>query len=248
MRGVGRGYADPMADDLTAEALTNALRAESSAADLADVRERIPPDEEAFGLRMGTLFATAKRYTGMSLDEVDQLLDHPAYEARLAAFCVLDFKARRRLTKEQRREMFDLYLRRHDRITSWDMVDRSAPRVVGGYLTGRPKAPLQELAASGEPLRRRTAITAPLYFVRAGTEDDVAEAYAIAARLAADPEPVVHNAVGIFLKHAWTLDQPTLVDFLDEHAGSMSRPAVRLAAEKLPSDVRQRFVGRRRSA
>lgn len=237
-----------MADDLTAEALTNALRAESSPTELAKVRQRLAPDEDVFGVRMGTLFETAKRYTGMSLDEVDRLLDHPAYEPRLAAFCVLDFKARRRLSEEQRRELFDLYLRRHDRITSWDMVDRSAPRVVGGYLTGRSKAPLRELAASDEPLRRRTAITAPLYFVRAGTEDDVAEAYAIAARLAADPEPVVHNAVGIFLKHAGTLDQQSLVDFLDEHARSMSRAAVRLAAEKLPSDVRQRCVGSRRRA
>jgi 3-methyladenine DNA glycosylase AlkD len=236
-----------MADDLTAEALVTDLRAKRSAAALANVRERISPDEEAFGLRMGTLFDAAKGYTGMSLDEVDRLLDHPAYEPRLAAFCVLDFKARRRLSEEQRRELYDLYLRRHDRITTWDMVDRSAPRVVGGYLTGRSKAPLHELAGSDEPLRRRTAITAPLYFVRWGTDDDVAESYAIAAGLAADPEPVVHNAVGIFLKHAGPRDQQALVDFLDEHAGSMSRAAVRLAAEKLPSDVRQRYVGRRRT-
>ena len=237
-----------MADELTAEALTNALRAEGSAADLANVRDRLPPDDEAFGLRMGTLFATAKRYTGMPLDEIDRLLDHPAYEPRMAAFCILDFKARRRLTDDQRRELYDLYLRRHDRITTWDMVDRSAPRVVGGYLTGRSKAPLLELAGSDEPLRRRTAITAPLYFVRAGTDEDIADSYPIAGELAADPEPVVHNAVGIFLKHAGSRDQQTLVDFLDEHAESMSRAAVRLAAEKLPPDVRQRYVGRRRSA
>jgi len=236
------------ADDLTAEALTNALRAESSAAELANVRQRLSPDDNAFGIRMGTLFATAKRYTGMPLDEVDRLLDHPAYEPRMAAYCVLDFKARRRLTDDQRRELYDLYLRRHDRITTWDMVDRSAPRVVGGYLTGRSKEPLDELAGSDEPLRRRTAITAPLYFVRSGTADDLADSYLIAGRLASDPEPVVHNAVGIFLKHAGTVDEPTLVDFLDEHAESMSRAAVRLAAEKLPPDVRQRFVGRHPAA
>jgi 3-methyladenine DNA glycosylase AlkD len=234
-----------MADD-TAEALVAALRAASSPTELAKVRQRVSPDEDALGVRMGTLFETAKRYTSMSLDEVDRLLDHPAYEARLAAFCVLDFKARRRLSEEQRRELYDIYLRRHDRITTWDMVDRSAPRVVGGYLTGRSKAPLHELAASDEPLRRRTAITAPLYFVRWGTDEDVADSYAIAARLAADPEPVVHNAVGIFLKHAGTRDEQILVDFLDEHAESMPRAAVRLAAEKLPSEVRQRYVGSRR--
>src|SRR5262245_16523340 len=237
-----------MADELTAEALIAALRAESSAAESAKVRERVPPDDEVFGVRMGRLFATAKRYTDLPLTDVDRLLEHPAYEPRLAALCVLDFKAQRRLTEEQRRELYDLYLRRHDRITTWAMVDRSAPRVIGGYLTERSKAPLHELAAAAEPLRRRTAITAPLYFVRAGTDDDVAESYAVAAELAADPEPVVHNAVGIFLKHAGTRDQQTLVEFLDEHAGSMSRAAVRLAAEKLPAGVRQRYVGSRRRA
>ncbi len=231
-----------MGDDLTAEVLVAGLRAESSAPELAKVRQRLGPDEEAFGLRMGTLFEIAKRHTNLPLAEVDRLLDHPAYEPRLAAFCVLDFKARRRLSDEQRRELYDLYLGRHDRITTWDMVDRSAPRVVGGFLAGRSKAPLRELAGSDEPLRRRSAITAPLFFTRAGSDDDLAAAYAIAAQLADDPEPVVHNAVGIFLKHAGTRDQTALVGFLDEHAESMPRPAVRLAAEKLPSDVGGRFI------
>jgi 3-methyladenine DNA glycosylase AlkD len=225
-----------------AEALVEELRRQSSAAELGKVRQRLGPDEEAFGLRMGTLFEIAKRYTNLDLADVDRLLDHPAYEPRLAAFCVLDFKARRRLSDEQRRELYDVYLRRHDRITTWDMVDRSAPRVVGGYLAGRSKAPLRKLAGSAEPLRRRTAITAPLFFTRAGSDDDLAAAYDIAASLATDPEPVVHNAVGIFLKHAGTRDQAALIGFLDEHAESMPRPAIRLAAEKLPSDVRGRFI------
>ena len=215
---------------------------QGSAAELGKVRQRLGPDEEAFGLRMGTLFEIAKRYTNLDLTDVDRLLDHPAYEPRLAAFCVLDFKARRRLSDEQRRGLYDVYLRRHDRITTWDMVDRSAPRVVGGYLAGRSKVPLRKLAGSAEPLRRRTAITAPLFFTHAGSDDDLAAAYDIAASLATDPEPVVHNAVGIFLKHAGTRDQTALVGFLDEHAESMPRPAVRLAAEKLPSAVRGRFI------
>jgi 3-methyladenine DNA glycosylase AlkD len=82
------------------------------------------------------------------------------------------------------------------------MVDRAAPRVVGGHLAGRSKAPLFELAAAAEPLRRRTAITAPLYFVKAGSDEDVAAGFDVAARLADDPEPVVRRAVAIFLKHA----------------------------------------------
>jgi hypothetical protein len=118
--------------------------------------------------------------------------------------CILDFKARRRLEERERERLCELYLARHDRITTWDMVDRSAPRVVGGKLADTASEPLFELAAADAPLRRRTATTATLYFVWAGTDDDLATGFAIAGRLATDPEPVVHNAVGIFLKHAGT--------------------------------------------
>ncbi|MGH3485409.1 MAG: DNA alkylation repair protein [Nocardioidaceae bacterium] len=231
-----------MGDDLTAEVLVAGLRAESSAPELAKVRQRLGPDEEAFGLRMGTLFEIAKRHTNLPLAEVDRLLDHPAYEPRLAAFCVLDFKARRRLSDEQRRELYDLYLGRHDRITTWDMVDRSAPRVVGGHLSGRSAAPLHELAGSPDPLRRRTAMTAPLDFVMSGSDADVAEGFAIAATLATDPDPVVHKPVGIFLKHASDRDRDAVESFLATHARSMPRPAVRLAAEKLAPTTRARYV------
>ena len=120
-------------------------------------------------MRMGSLFDVAKANTDLPIAEVERLLDHPAYEPRMAAFCILDFKSRRKLEAEQRAELYDVYLRRHDRITTWDMVDRSAPRVVGGYLTGRDKRPLHELASADEPLRRRTAITAPLFYTRSGT-------------------------------------------------------------------------------
>jgi len=204
--------------------------------------ERLAPGEKAFGLRMGDLFTVAKAYRGVTLDEVDALLDHPAYEARLAAFCILDFKARTRLSDEERRALYELYLRRHDRITTWGMVDRAAPRVVGGYLAGRDLTPLYELAAAPTPLRRRSAITAPLYFVKSGGSADLAGGFDLAGRLATDPEPVVYNAVGIFLKHAGGRDVDSLRRFLDTHAATMPRAAVRLAIEKLDPDDRNRCL------
>lgn len=122
------------------------------------------------------------------------------------------------------------------------MVDRSAPRVVGGHLTGRSPEPLRQLAAEADPLRRRTAITAPLFFVRAGSDDDLAAGFAIAALLVADPEPVVHNAVGTFLKHAGTRDPDLLHRYLADHAASMPRPALRLAVAELEPDDRARYL------
>ena len=105
--------------------------------------------------------------------------------------------------------------------------------MLGGHLAGRSKSPLEDLAASPVPLRRRSAVTAPLFFVRAGSADDLAAGFALAAGLADDPEPVVHNAVGIFLKHAGTRDPDALRGFLAVHASAMPRPALRLATEKL---------------
>ena len=209
--------------------------------ELAKVRKRLSPGEEAFGLRMRDLFGAARVSRDMPLEAVETLLDHPAYEARLAAFCVLDFKARRKPTDAERAALCEIYLRRHDRITTWDMVDRAAPHVVGGYLAGRSLQPLYELAA-GQPLQRRTAITAPLYFIGSGSEEDLAGGFDLAGRLAHDPDPVVHNAVGIFLKHAGGRDRDRLEMFLGEYAAAMPRAALRLAIEKLPADERGRHL------
>ncbi|MBA3780887.1 DNA alkylation repair protein [Nocardioides sp. InS609-2] len=227
---------------LTADAVVTALEAHRDENELATVRRRLAADEPAIGMRMADLFATAKSFTSLPLDEVEALLEHPAYEPRMAAFCILDFQVRGRLDDEARTERYDLYLRRHDRITTWDMVDRSAPRVVGGHLVGSSLAPLHKLADSAVPLERRTAITAPLYFVKSGSFADLAGGFDLAARLATDAEPVVQNAVGIFLKHAGTADEAGLRSFLDQHAASMPRPGLRLAIEKLPPGVRAAYL------
>ena len=230
-------------EDLTAAHVVAALEALQSDAELASARKRLAPDEPAIGVRMGQLFEVAKAHTDLPLDEVEELLEHPAYEPRMAAMCILDFQARRSLDDDARRDRYDLYLRRHDRITTWDMVDRTAPRVIGRYLVGRSLAPLRDLAASPDPLRRRTAITAPLWFARYGPDQDNTQSFAIAALLAADPEPVVHQAVGIFLKHAGERDREALHRLLDEHAASMPRPALRLATEKLSAAERAHYRG-----
>jgi len=236
-------YRGPVVDDGTAARVVAALEAVRDPDELAKVRTRLAPDEPAIGMRMGDLFAVAAAHRDLDLAEVDRLLDNPAYEPRMAAFCILDFQVRKRLDDDARRARYDLYLGRHDRITTWDMVDRAAPRVVGGHLRGRSLQPLHDLAVVGDPLRRRTAITAPLLFVKEGTDDEVAEGFTVAAVLAADPAPEVHKAVGTFLKHAGRRDPERLHRFLDAHEPDMPRVAVRLAVAGLDPDDRARYVG-----
>ena len=94
----------------------------------------------SIGARMGDVFALAKEFTDMPLDEVEVLLDSPVHEVRVGAVSIMDFQARNKRTPPKRRkELFDLYIRRHDRINTWDLVDRSAPYVVGGYLFDKPR-------------------------------------------------------------------------------------------------------------
>ena len=184
------------------------------------------------GVRMGELFAISARYTAMPLSEVELLLDEKAYEPRLAAFCVLDFAARTRLTDDERRARHDLYLARHDAIDTWDMVDRSAPRVIGVYLADKPRDVLFALAASDDPLRRRTAMTAPLAYTRPG-HPGLADLYRLAGMLLADRDPLVAKPVGIALKHAGGADPDGVRRFLDAHGDAVPRPIRREAMAKL---------------
>jgi hypothetical protein len=224
--------------ELTAAAVVRALQEH---ADAKVVHKHYPGGGPVLGVPMRATFDTAKAFTGLPLGEVERLLDEPSYEGRLAGFCVLDFQARK--AKLPNGELCEMYLRRHDAIDSWDMVDRAAPHVVGRYLLGRSRAPLFELASSADPLRRRTAITAPLYFARFGTAADLVDLFELATLLLDDADPVVSKPVGIALKYAGVLDEPALVAFLDQHAAAMQRPALRYAVEKLGPALRQRFLG-----
>ncbi|SHG24760.1 DNA alkylation repair protein [Geodermatophilus nigrescens] len=228
----------------TAGEFLAAVHRAAAPAELPVLRRRLGPDDDAVGIRMRDLFDLARAAADMPLDEVAVLLASPLYEARMGALCVLDVRARRRDTDDaQRRRLYDLYLSRHDRITTWDMVDRAAPSVVGRYLLGRSPAPLHGLAAAADPLRRRTAVTAPLAFVRWGDDAALAEVFPLAAVLAGDPDPLVHKAVGILLEHAGGRDPEAVAAFVAEHRGSMPRHALRTAVAKLDAAERGRLLG-----
>jgi len=197
--------------------------------------EQLPADP----VRMADVFALAKRFLGMELDQIEVLLDSPTREHRIGAISIMDFQTRRRATPEdQRRLLYELYLRRHDRIDDWSLVDRAAPSVVGGYLVDKPRDPLYALARSESVWERRTAITATWTFIRRGELDDT---FAIAELLVNDPEHLVQTAVGGWIREAGKRDLDRLRAFLDTHAATMPRTALRYAIEHLDADERRRY-------
>lgn len=192
------------------------------------------------GVRMGTMFALAKEFIDMTPKELETLLKNRAHEARAGALSIMDKQGRRKSTSDERRkELYDLYLRRHDRINHWDLVDLGAPYVVGRYLFDRPRGILTKLARSKNPWERRTAIVATSYFIRNGEYDDT---FAIADILAHDEHDLVQKAVGGWIREAGKKDLAQLLHFLDKHATTMPRVMLRYAVEKLDAKLRKKYM------
>jgi 3-methyladenine DNA glycosylase AlkD len=156
----------------------------------------------------------------------------------------MDFQARSKKTTEARRkELFDLYIKRHDRINTWDLVDRSAPYVVGGYLFDKPRKILYKLARSKKMPERRTAIVSTGYFIRQG---DVEDTFKIAEMLIDDEHDLIHKATGWMLRAAGDVDRERLVDFLDKFADSIPRVTLRYATEHFDKKQRDTYLARKK--
>src|SRR5258706_6346650 len=98
---------------------------------------------------MGDIFALAREFIDLPLDDIDQLLQSPEHHQRVGALSIMGKQFTRKATTDARRtELYELYLRRTDRINTWDLVDHSGHHIVGGYPFGKPRTRLYELARS----------------------------------------------------------------------------------------------------
>lgn len=192
------------------------------------------------GVRMGQVFALAKEFIEMELKEIEKLLESDIHEVRTGGVSIMDFQARKKkLPDSRRKELYDLYIKRHDRINNWDLVDRSAPYVVGGYLFDKPRAVLYKLAKSKNVWERRTAIVSTFYFIRQG---DVNDTFKIAELLLKDKHDLIHKAAGGWIREAGKKDKLQLIQFLDMHAAVMPRTMLRYAIEHLDAKQKKTYM------
>ena len=200
--------------------------------------------DKFIGVRMGDVFNLAKESLEMPLDEIEKLLESPIHEARAGALSIMSQIARRKKTPEARRkELFDLYLRRHDRVNNWDLVDLGALYVVGIHLLDKPRAILYKLARSKNMWERRTAIVSTGQFIRKGEIEDT---FKIAELLLKDDQDLIHKGTGWMLRAAGQVDRRQLLKFLDKHAATMPRTLLRYAIEKLDQKQREHYLGLKR--
>jgi 3-methyladenine DNA glycosylase AlkD len=197
-------------------------------------------DSLNLNIRMSDIFATAKKHKNMSINEISKLLDSKYYEARMGAVSIMDFQARNKTTSsELRKELYNLYIKKHAQINNWDLVDRSAPYVVGGYLFDKSRAPLVKLAKSKNIWERRTSIVATYFFIRQGQIEDT---FKIAEILVYDKEDLINKAVGSWIREAGKQNPERLKKFLDKHVLKMPRVTLRYAIEKLDRKARNYYL------
>jgi 3-methyladenine DNA glycosylase AlkD len=197
-------------------------------------------ESKFLGIRMSKIFELAKQYIQMPLDEIRKLLLSEFYEVRMGAVSIMDFQARdKKITPVKRKALFDLYISNHRQINNWDMVDRSAPYVVGGYLHDKPRKILYKLAKSKNVWERRTAIVSTYFFIR---QNDLDDTFNIAEILVNDQHDLIQKAVGSWVREAGKRDNRKLIDFLDRHAASMPRTTLRYAIEKLDRKLKDYYL------
>ena len=138
-----------------------------------------------------------------------------------------------------RGEIHRLYLKQRRFVNNWDLVDISAPHLLGHYLRDRSKDPLTRLAASNVLWERRMAIIATFHFIKQG---DYGETLRVARLLLGDPEDLIHKAVGWMLREVGKRDAAVAEAFLQAHYRNMPRTMLRYAIEKFPEPRRQAYL------
>jgi 3-methyladenine DNA glycosylase AlkD len=180
----------------------------------------------------------AREHRAMTLEQTEILLNSPVHEARSLALMILVLRYQRG-DEAERQRIFDLYLKNLDRIDNWDLVDGSAPFIVGPHLLQRDRAFLVELTASPVIWRRRIAVLATWHFIRKG---ELGPTLALCDRLIGDRHDLMHKACGWMLREAMKRDQALVEDWLIARTIRIARTTLRYAIERLPAERRAWYL------
>lgn len=182
----------------------------------------------------------AKKYSLISLEEIQQILFSPLHEVRLTAVFILCYQYEKS-TEEHKKKIFDFYLKHTQQINGWDLVDASAHKIVGKYLLDKDKKILLSLVKSKLLWERRIAMIATFTFIR---ENQFEWTIDLAKKLLNDKEDLMHKAVGWMLREVGKRQEEVLIEFLGEHSQNMPRVMLRYAIEKFSKEQRKYWLNR----
>ena len=190
------------------------------------------------GIKVPVLRAALKEFRGTPLKTISALLKSKFHEERLFALLLLiDFY--KRGNDADRQSAYELYLSHTSNINNWDLVDVSAPHIVGHFLANRSRQPLYQLVKSDSLWERRIAIIATFDFIR---HNDFSDTLLISSQLISDRHDLIHKAVGWMLREVGKRDLKTAEAFLQDNYRKMPRTMLRYAIERLHETRRTQYL------
>ena len=197
-----------------------------------------------------------KYFQQIKLSDIQKLLNSKIHEYRLVGVLILVEKYKKNLDKSlkkiltptqpvqnySKKQIFDFYLKNTQHINNWDLVDLSAPNIVGDYLLDRDKKILYKLAKSKNLWQRRISILATFAFIH---ENQFHDTINLSRILLKDSHDLIHKAVGWMLREMGKRDEKELIEFLDKHTAQMPRTMLRYAIEKLPEKKRKYYLNKK---
>ncbi|MFH1787342.1 MAG: DNA alkylation repair protein [archaeon] len=188
------------------------------------------------GLNSQQIKEIVKAYDDLDLKEIQELLNSKIHEHRICGIRILVSKYNK---LENKKQIFDFYIKNSKRINNWDLVDLSAPNIVGDYLLDKPRDILHILAKSSNLWEKRIAIISTYTFIKNNQFDDTLE---ISKILLSDSHDLIHKAVGWMLREVGKKDQKILEEFLIEYYKKIPRTTLRYAIERFVEKKRKRFL------
>lgn len=182
-------------------------------------------------------------YKTADIGDIRELLKSPIHEQRLLALIIFVLKFNQGAPGEQKR-VYQIYMRHTAYINNWDLIDLTAPHIVGKYLYDKSRMPLYDLAQSKNFWERRIAVLAAFYFIRQNQFEDILK---IAGMLRKDREDLIQKAVGWMLREVGKRDLAQEEKFLKQYCLDMPRTMLRYAIERFPEAKRQVYLKKRLS-
>lgn len=229
----------------TLGALRRDMRAEADPDDAVNLRRffktgkgQYGEGDRFLGVRVPVLRRLARAYRMLPVDDAMALVRSKWHEERLLGLLLLVGRYQRAEAVE-RQAIYDLYLRHAKHVNNWDLVDSSAPYIVGPHITSTDFAVLERLARSPDVWERRIAVLATFHGIKQG---EFRPALRIATLLITDEHDLIHKAVGWMLREIGKRDRAAEIAFLREHYRTMPRTTLRYAIEHFPDGQRRKYL------
>jgi 3-methyladenine DNA glycosylase AlkD len=181
-----------------------------------------------------------KYWKYIGLKDIQELLNSKFHEERMIGLLILvEAYKKSKKDKMKHREIYEFYLKNTLRINNWDLVDLSAPNIVGDFSSIEGTEILKLLAKSENIWERRIAILSTAPFIK---KRIFGETLSIAEMLINDKHDLIHKAVGWMLREVGKRNQEVLEIFLKERYKEMPRTMLRYSIEKFPEEKRKKYL------